>query len=121
MISREEAKKLQEEMRSNMSEYERGFVDGMQKQMQSSVDKAVNAMSRRELIDLAKSEFNIEKNVPLFKRYPFADMKPGDSFVVPKNIQRVTVYMAAKRYGERHNQTYAVRQTPEGLRCWRLE
>ena len=28
------------------ADYERGFVDGMQKQMQSSVDKAVNAMSR---------------------------------------------------------------------------
>jgi len=28
------------------NEYERGFVDGMQKQMQSSVDKAVNAMTR---------------------------------------------------------------------------
>ena len=27
--------------------YERGFIDGMQKQMQSSVDKAVNAMSRQ--------------------------------------------------------------------------
>jgi hypothetical protein len=27
-------------------EYERGFIDGMQKQMQSSVDKAVNAMIR---------------------------------------------------------------------------
>lgn len=27
-------------------EYERGFIDGMQKQMQSSVDKAVNVMSR---------------------------------------------------------------------------
>ena len=27
-------------------DYERGFIDGMQKQMQSSVDKAVNAMSR---------------------------------------------------------------------------
>lgn len=27
-------------------EYERGFVDGMQKQMQSSVDKAVNAMAQ---------------------------------------------------------------------------
>ena len=26
--------------------YERGFVDGMQKQMQSSVDKAVNSMTR---------------------------------------------------------------------------
>jgi hypothetical protein len=27
-------------------EYERGFIDGMQKQMQSSVDKAVNVMTR---------------------------------------------------------------------------
>jgi len=27
-------------------EYERGFIDGMQKQMQSSVDKAVNTMTR---------------------------------------------------------------------------
>ena len=26
-------------------DYERGFIDGMQKQMQSSVDKAVNAMT----------------------------------------------------------------------------
>ena len=26
--------------------YERGFIDGMQKQMQSSVDKAVNSMTR---------------------------------------------------------------------------
>jgi hypothetical protein len=29
------------------ADYERGFIDGMQKQMQSSVDKAVNAMSQR--------------------------------------------------------------------------
>ena len=29
-------------------DYERGFVDGMQKQAQSSVDKAVNAMSQPE-------------------------------------------------------------------------
>ena len=27
-------------------DYERGFIDGMQKQMQSSVDKAVNAMTQ---------------------------------------------------------------------------
>ena len=27
-------------------DYERGFVDGMQKQMQSSVDKAVNVMAQ---------------------------------------------------------------------------
>ena len=30
------------------SEYERGFIDGMQKQMQSSVDKAVNRMAQPE-------------------------------------------------------------------------
>ena len=28
------------------ADYERGFIDGMQKQMQSSVDKAFNAMSQ---------------------------------------------------------------------------
>ena len=29
------------------ADYERGFIDGMQYQMQTSVDKAVNAMSQR--------------------------------------------------------------------------
>ena len=33
-------------------DYERGFIDGMQKQMQSSVDKAVNAMSQRTWVGL---------------------------------------------------------------------
>ena len=32
--------------------YERGFIDGMQKQMQSSVDKAVNIMSQRTWVGL---------------------------------------------------------------------
>ena len=32
---------------SNNSEYERGFIDGMQKQMQSSVDKAVRNMKNK--------------------------------------------------------------------------
>ena len=36
--------------REHASEYERGFIDGMQKQMQSSVDKAVNAMGKREWV-----------------------------------------------------------------------
>jgi len=31
---------------NNTDEYERGVVDGMQKQMRSSVDKAVNRMSK---------------------------------------------------------------------------
>ena len=36
-------------------EYERGFIDGMQKQMQSSVDKAVNGMTR-QWVGLTKDE-----------------------------------------------------------------
>jgi hypothetical protein len=39
-------------MRANLSEYERGVIDGMQKQMQSSVDKAVNAMARPSVPDV---------------------------------------------------------------------
>jgi len=37
-------------------EYERGFIDGMQKQMQSSVDKAVNKMAKREWQRLTDDE-----------------------------------------------------------------
>ena len=36
--------------------YENGFIDGMQKQMQSSVDKAVNAMSQRTWVGLTVQE-----------------------------------------------------------------
>ena len=37
-------------------DYERGFIDGMQKQMQSSVDKAVNAMTQRTWVGLTDEE-----------------------------------------------------------------
>jgi hypothetical protein len=40
----------------NNADYERGFIDGMQKQMQSSVDKAVNKMTKREWVGLTKEE-----------------------------------------------------------------
>jgi hypothetical protein len=36
----------QESWREFASDYERGFIDGMQKQAQSSVDKAVNMMAQ---------------------------------------------------------------------------
>ena len=40
-------------------EYERGFIDGMQKQMQSSVDKAVNAMGKREWVGLTEEDLKL--------------------------------------------------------------
>jgi len=39
-----------------VQEYERGFIDGMQRQAQSSVDKAVNAMSQRQWVGLTDEE-----------------------------------------------------------------
>jgi len=38
------------------ADYEHGFIDGMQHQMQSSVDKAVNAMGKREWVGLTDEE-----------------------------------------------------------------
>ena len=38
------------------ADYEHGFIDGMQYQMQSSVDKAVNAMSQRKWQNLTDEE-----------------------------------------------------------------
>ena len=42
------AKPEQEPWRESASDYERGVIDGMQKQMQSSVDKAVNRLAQPE-------------------------------------------------------------------------
>jgi hypothetical protein len=41
-------------------DYERGFVDGMQKQMQSSVDKAVNRMAQPEQEPVAWADIQKE-------------------------------------------------------------
>jgi len=38
------------------AEYERGFIDGMQKQMQSSVDKAVNRMATPQQVEKLEAQ-----------------------------------------------------------------
>ena len=40
------------------ADYERGFVDGMQRQMRSSVDKAVNRMAQRPWVSLTDEDLN---------------------------------------------------------------
>ena len=45
-----------EPWRESASDYERGFIDGMQKQAQSSVDKTVNAMAQRPWVGLTVEE-----------------------------------------------------------------
>jgi hypothetical protein len=46
------AQPAQEPWRESASDYERGVIDGMQKQAQSSVDKAVNRMAKRLWVGL---------------------------------------------------------------------
>jgi len=50
------AQPAQEPWRESASDYERGVIDGRQKQMQSSVDKAVNAMTQRTWVGLTDEE-----------------------------------------------------------------
>lgn len=67
------------------------------------------------------SQLLIDKGVPLPKRYPFAGMQVGDSFLVPDDVKRTTVSIAAMRYGRKHGMRFTIRLTPERkLRCWRL-
>jgi hypothetical protein len=52
--------------------YEDAFIAGMQKQMQSSVDKAVNAMAQRTWVDLTDEDIN----TTYWKREPFRRPTP---------------------------------------------
>jgi hypothetical protein len=48
----------QDYLLKRMSEYERGVIEGRQMQVQSSVDKAVNALSKRKWVGLTDEERN---------------------------------------------------------------
>ena len=60
-------------------DYERGFIDGMQKQMQSSVDKAVNAMTQRTWVGCA--ECGVNGNHALYC------VKCAEKYLKEKNIR----------------------------------
>lgn len=67
------------------------------------------------------SQLPIDKGVPLPKRYPFAGMQVGDSFLVPDDVKRSAVSIAAHRYGRQHGMRFTVRLTEDRkFRCWRL-
>jgi hypothetical protein len=63
----------------------------------------------------------IESGIPMPAKFPFADMRVNDSFLLLGNTKRATVAVAAARYAKKTNKKFTVRQTPEGYRCWRIE
>ena len=73
----EDVQKIMESWRNSESDYERGFIDGMQKQMQSSVDKAVNAMSQRTWVGLTEAQCGVlwKTNMTPFEYYQAIEAK----------------------------------------------
>ena len=64
----------------------------------------------------------VEKNISLPSKFPFAQMKVGDSFAVPEDVSRTAVSISALRYSRKHGGKFTVRLMPDrSLRCWRLE
>lgn len=62
----------------------------------------------------------IEKNIPVPRRFPFDKMEVGDSFAIPPDTRRETVAVAALRYGRKHDMEFVVRMVPDRTyRCWR--
>jgi len=58
------AQPAQEPWRESASDYERGVIDGRQMQAQSSVDKAVNAMTQRPWVGLTDKDWKEIEDMP---------------------------------------------------------
>lgn len=85
-------KEHNEHMLQHMSEYERGFIDGMQKQAQSSVDRAVNAMvTKKPWQGLSDDERRAARNSVAYNQFMTAGeyaehvQKATESFLKEKN------------------------------------
>ena len=78
--------------------------------------------------------FEIESNIPIpdpecgvKSKYPFADMKIGDSFLMPYADktpvkQRMVLIHAIRHFRRKHpDRTFATRQQDTGIRVWRTE
>ena len=63
----------------------------------------------------------IESGIPMPAKFPFAEMKVGDSFLVPEGTSKNVVGVYARRHAIKTGTKFTIRKTPEGYRCWRIE
>lgn len=67
----------------------------------------------------------IDKGVPMprmgtkNRRYPWEEMKIGDSFLFPSTKSQSNAYNCAKAASLKTGWKFAVKKTPDGIRCWR--
>jgi hypothetical protein len=70
------------------------------------------------------SEIKIERGVPLpekrglYNKYPFKQMKVGDSFIVPIDAR---IYAAASWAGTRNGMKFSTRKNGTCIRVWRVK
>lgn len=71
---------------------------------------------------MTTKKFKIEGGVtppPPLRKYPFDQMKIGDSFEVSDDLwERVST--AAGAYGRYHNKKFSIRKHNGAYRCWRI-
>jgi hypothetical protein len=72
------------------------------------------------------SDIKIDKNIKIPKgrtgsKYPFDKMEVGDSFLYPIGSTRNQARCSAYTHSTKGLRKFVIRQTEEGLRCWRVE
>lgn len=73
---------------------------------------------------MAKPEHKIDRGMgfpirkPTYIKYPWHEMKVGDSFPVPAG-KYDTVANAARDFGKRHGRKFSIRTIATGVRIWR--
>lgn len=73
------------------------------------------------------SKIKIERGIQIpavygqYSKYPFGQMRVGDSFQIPDDQQAVR--QAASQYARRHNKAmkFSVRKYEDHYRCWRVK
>lgn len=70
----------------------------------------------------------IDKNIPQpdakrggrrGSKYPWNEMKVGDSFLFPENVKKTTAASLTYSAGKAHKRQFSLRTVEDGIRCWR--
>lgn len=73
--------------------------------------------------------FKIDSDVPApsslpgRRRYPFGEMKVGDSFLIADGLDYNRIANSAHSFARANSRgwKFSIRKTPEGHRCWRIK
>jgi len=77
------------------------------------------------------NKIKIEKGIPIpdgrqsnggrEEKYPFKSMAVGDSFLFPNGATESSCYAIGYYWSRKTKQTFKVRKTDQGMRCWRVD